>query len=229
MVTVLRSPQRPLPDPGTRYDWQWEPGHRVVRVYHRHPDRPPLEPRTYGPFNRFDPHIPTPSGEACEQPDGRGVNYFADDLACALAEAFPDQPDEVQMCPNVYSVVVEPTSPERLLDLTGDGAMFIGAVATLASGAEPRALTQEWARAIYEDLPGFSGIRYRAAHQGGEAIAIWDRAGALLPHGPAGGDQLIGLAMLPWVLDALERQRRNLHIVTASDCERCIKAGFGDS
>jgi hypothetical protein len=67
-------------------------------------------------------------------------------------------------------VVMRPSTPVDLLDITGDGVMKIGAVAGLASGDYPRRLTQRWGRAIYEDLSMFAGIRYLGAHQNGECV-----------------------------------------------------------
>jgi hypothetical protein len=59
----------------------------------------------------------------------------------------------VEICPNRYLMVAESSAPALLLDVSGDGAMRIGAVATLGSGNEKRRTTQRWARRIYEDLP----------------------------------------------------------------------------
>lgn len=55
--------------------------------------------------------------------------------------------------------------------------MAIGALPTLADGHHPRAVTQEWARAVYEDDPlgaHLDGIRYRTAYEGGLALVLWD-------------------------------------------------------
>jgi hypothetical protein len=75
--------------------------------------------------------------------------------------------------------------------------MKIGALATLGSGNEPRRLTQRWARAVYEDVPVAIGVRYRGAHQGGIAVAIWDRADQLdvFPEMTEHGDPLTGRAV----------------------------------
>ncbi len=110
--------------------------------------------------------------------------------------------------------------------LTGDGAMRIGAVFTLGSGHEPRRLTQRWGRAIYEQFPNLAGIRYRSAHQGGEAVAVWERAGILrVPPGttvptPA----LLDPGMEERVTVALESQGRYAVRISARDCPRCRDA-----
>lgn len=226
-MSKLPRPARPLPDPDAQFDWVWRPGEEMRRVYHRHPGRPPLQPRTYGPIDsRWDPHKYTTGRRPREQRDGRGVLYLAEDLACALAEVFPEQRDVVQICPNLFSVTATPTADVRLLDLTGDGAMFIGAYTTLGSGGESRALTQAWAQAIYEDLSGFAGVRYRASHQGGIAVATWDRAPALDPVGPPAGDRLVSRRMRPHVERALDRQGRALEIVPTWECDDCVAAGL---
>ena len=72
------------------------------------------------------------------------------------------------------------TGPRGLaiFDLARRGAaMAIGALPALADGNEKRLLTQEWARAIYEDRPAgpkIVGIHYRSAYNGGSSLALWD-------------------------------------------------------
>jgi hypothetical protein len=55
--------------------------------------------------------------------------------------------------------------------------MAIGALPSLADGNEPRRLTQQWARSIFEDRPagpGVCGVRYRTAYNFGYSLALWD-------------------------------------------------------
>jgi hypothetical protein len=137
VVTKLRRPARPLPDPGNQYDRWWSPGSWMVRLYHEVPSREPLNPRTYGPLNRFDPHVRDRQQRPREQIDGRGVLYLAENLGCALAEGLPEQSPEIAICPGRYLIMVSPVRSLRLLDLTGDGAMKIGAVATLVQETNP--------------------------------------------------------------------------------------------
>ncbi|QZS52687.1 RES domain-containing protein [Rhodococcus opacus] len=62
------------------------------------------------------------------------------------------------------------------LDAAG-AAMAIGALPALASGNENRDLTQQWARAIYEDQPAATkvdGIRYRTAYRDNYSLVLWD-------------------------------------------------------
>ncbi len=228
MVTRLKPPPSQLPNPGADALWAWRTDHFMVRVYHEHPERPPLEARTYGPLARFDPHVRDRHGKPREQADGRGVSYLSATLECALAEAFPEQHPEVAICPRARAIRAAPPADALLLDLTGDGAMRIGAVFTLGSGNEPRRLTQRWGRAIYERLPSLAGIRYRGAHQGGEAVAVWERAGILRV--PAGATTNAGRALLEPGMEervrvALAAQGRYPVRVTSSDCRRCREAG----
>lgn len=221
MVAPLRSPKRPL-TADLDAAWIWRTTEPAVRVYHEHPDRPPEALRTWGPVARFDPHVRDRHGKPREQADGRGIVYVADNLGCALAEATPDQPHEVLICPAMRAVQLQPRHPTFLLDLTDDGAMRIGAVGTLAWGDEPRRLTQRWGRAIHEDLTDFAGIRYRSAHQGGLAIAYW--GSGRLAAVPGTDVALSDATMLGRVKVELSKQGRVLTLVDRADCERCAEA-----
>lgn len=223
MVTKLRPPAEVLPDPRPEDLWTWHAGNFMVRVYHEHPHRSPLEARTYGPLARFDPHVPDRLNTPREQPDGRGVNYLSATLECALAEAFPEQWPEVAICPRARAVRAAPAATVRLLDLTGDAAMRIGASFTLGSGDEPRRLTQRWGRSIYEQFPSLAGIRYRGAHQGGAAVAVWERAGTLqvAPRSSTRGQALLEPGMGEHVTVALAAQGRYAVRIAVRDCPRC--------
>src|SRR4051794_30308020 len=101
----------------------------MVRVYHEHPRRDSLAARTFGPLNRFDPHVRDRHQQPREDPQGRGVLYVARDLATGLAEAFQGQWPQASICPHMRAGWVRPYGDSlRLLDLTGNGAMKIGAV-----------------------------------------------------------------------------------------------------
>ncbi len=194
----------------------------MARVYHSHPDRDGTAPRTFGPLGRLDPHDPG-DGAPSEDPEGRGVLYLAADLPTALAEAFPGQWPEVRICENARVVWVSPHRPAPLLDLTSDGAMAIGAVGTLLWGDEPRELTQRWARSIHEQYDDLVGIYYRTAHQGGGAVALWERGPAL---------HLVGAeARSLWSVKdhltvALAGQGRVPVVMPATDCSACLDAGY---
>lgn len=221
-MTPLRPRRRPL-DVDDPPEFIWAPHLALVRVYHEHPHRPSLRPRTWGPVARFDPQVRDRHGRPREQPDSRGVIYLADELECALAEAFADQPHQVHVCPRARAVLGHPLGHTRLLDLTGAGAMRIGAVGTLAWGDEPRRLTQRWGRAIYEDLPRMHGIRYRSAHQGGLAVAAWERS-APLREVPDSDRALLDSGMRDRVTVALAAQGRVLVEIGRDDCASCRDA-----
>jgi hypothetical protein len=221
VVAPLTDPPAVLPaDPD---EWIWPAGVPFVRIYHEHPHHDGLQPRTFGPLHRFDPHVRDRRQQPREDPHGRGVLYLARDLRTALAEAFSGQTPEVAICPHARAGWVAPATPLRLLELTGDGAMAIGAVGTIATGAEPRRRTQRWARRIYEQYAHLDGIHYRGAHQGGEAVALWDRAPAL--DRLSGGDRTLW-AVWPRVAVALAAQRRYPRRLGAADCGACHTAGY---
>jgi hypothetical protein len=223
VVARLGDPKRPLPlDPPT---WTLRPAKNLVRIYHRHPLRQPLVPRQWGPLNRFDPHIRDRRGQPRNSPDGRGVLYLADDLTCALAEAFQEELSDVAVCPNVRAIWARARGSAKLLDLTGNGVMYIGAVATASSGDEPRRRTQRWGRAIYEDYAHLAGIRYRAAHQGGMAIALWETAPAVA--GLRGQDRgLRERGVWERVVLGFATQGRLPVRIPAADCSQCRDYGL---
>lgn len=103
--------------------------------------------------------------------------YVAANLVTAVGEVFGDL-SAAEVCSNYRIALLRPTAPIDVLDIRGQGAaMAIGALPSLATGDYPRARTQEWARAIYEDQPAarkIHGIYYNAAHTNGPALALWD-------------------------------------------------------
>ena len=195
----------------------------MVRVHHERAAQDEMAPRVFGPLARFDPHVRDRHQRPRADPQGRGVVYLAADLSTALAEAYPALWPEVPICPHARAAWVSPHVPIPLLDLTGNGAMAIGAIGTLQWGDEPQRRTQRWARRIYEQYDYLAGIRYQAAHQGGECVVVWDRAPAL--------DPLVGADRKLWavwsrVVIALAVQRRTPRRIRAADCQVCHDAGL---
>ena len=195
----------------------------MVRVCHENPKSDGMSPRTFGPLARFDPHVRDSHQRPRTDPQGRSVLYLAANLATALAENYPGQWPEVSICPHTRAGWVRPPTPITLLDLTGEGALAIGAPGTLQWGDEPRRRTQRWGRRIYEQYHSLEGIRYQAAHQSGESVVLWERAPAL--HRLPGGDRRLW-AVWSRVVTALAGQHRTPLRIAATDCERCREAGL---
>ena len=184
MVVELAPPVRPLPKGGDTWTWEPRTGSgpwRWCRVYHAGPhNRDGHTPRGYGPLYRFDPHQRDSSGAPRTDPDGRTVLYVGIDLATSACEVFGEGA-HAALCPNYRVAFLAPTTDLRLFDRAAPGsAMAIGALPALATGALKRTLTQQWARAIYEDQPAakpVTGIAYNSAYNGAMSLALWDSAG----------------------------------------------------
>jgi hypothetical protein len=175
---VLESPRRPL-EAGRIVPW--EPGDAArYRLYHCDPQTPDaLHRRQFGPLHRFDHHLPQASGEPRECPEGRTVTYLGEDRKTAGAEVFWDSGPTARVCPRHRLAQLRPLATINLLDLTEDGADAIEALPVLCTGDSTDSdLTQEWARAIYEDL-GVDGICYPGAHQLGICTVLFERSAPL--------------------------------------------------
>lgn len=144
-------------------------GTALHRIYH--PSYPDF--RFYGPLaQRFDHHVP--ADPPLTGP--RGIYYGAATLACCVAEVFGDR-GFVQIG-NEWLATIALARSLRLLDLRHHGATRAGTVHAI-SGIRERALTQAWSRYFYEhpDLYGaIDGLFYPAAHNGGAAVACYERA-----------------------------------------------------
>ncbi|MDI9913765.1 hypothetical protein [Rhodococcus sp. IEGM 1379] len=104
----------------------------------------------------------------------------------------------------------------------------ICALPSLAQGAEPRASTQEWARAIFEDQPAghsVSGIHYRTAYGDGDALALWDCDSSVQIRRDATGNILDRPLQHPALLRRLQvemwRRRINVDTIPESACASC--------
>lgn len=174
--------------PTPRHPWGW------CRIYHRSAHTPDgLTHRTFGPLHRLDPHIPDAAGNPQQCPEGRSVLYVAGNLTTAIGEVFGDT-RVAAVCPGFRVSLVRPVAPIAVLDLHGQNtAMRIGALPSLATGDYPRARTQAWARAIYDDQPvaegAVSGVYYHAAHSNGRALALWDTESQLSVIRDSRGDE----------------------------------------
>jgi hypothetical protein len=118
-----------------------------------------------------------------------------------------------------------------MFNLAAKGAaMAIGALPALGDGNEARSLTQQWARAIYEDQPAgpeISGIHYRSGYNSGQALALWDcDADVEVVRDGGGNPQDIALddpRILPRLQVQLRRRQITITTVTSSECNECKK------
>ena len=161
-------------------------------------------------------------------PAGRSVLYVGDSLATSACEVFGGA-SEALICPSWRVALLEPVTRQRLLDLVRPGsAMVIGALPTLCDGDLPRSLTQQWARAIYEDHPLGSpaaGIRYRSAYNGGIALALWDTTSRVRVVVDGNGDDadvpLNHSGMLIRLKTVMVERRIVVRTIARGDCPRC--------
>lgn len=238
MVKPLAPPTRPLPRGGATATWRWRTPSRGrpwgwCRVYHRDTRTARGDsPRFFGPLARFDPHTAPPDALAVD-PAGRSVLYVGEDLATSACEVFGEA-GEARLCPAWRVALLRPTRQQTLFDLTAPGAaMAIGALPSLADGAYGRELTQQWARALYEDDPTgrhVDGVRYRSAYNGGLALALWDSAGKVAVLIDSDRVEQDFRLTRPEVLDRLEAALAARHIVVtmvaSADCPRCSEARY---
>jgi hypothetical protein len=223
MAKSLERPERPLA--GGRY-WDWKPETEFVRLYHRSSRCPDGGyKRTFGPLHRFDPHTPEPPAE---DPEGRSVAYLAGRVGTAGLEVYA-YTGEALICPVLHLAIGSVATKARLQSLVGTHAVSLGAYHYLGTSDLPRRTTQEWARAIYEDHPAgktVSGVVYRAAHDGGRTVAIWDTAPDLVMH----TDEAFFDAM-PLLLKfqtAMSYRRVTVRLVPQTSCPECLKCGLVD-
>ncbi|MCP5031616.1 MAG: RES family NAD+ phosphorylase [Actinomycetia bacterium] len=196
-----------------------------VRVFHQGHHCPTATfRRRFGPLLRFDHHTGHISRPA-ECSEGRTIIYLARNLGTALAEVFGDE-TTATICPNYRVGLVHVEEDCRVQDLTGNGAMAIGALPQLTTGALSRKESQAWARAIHRDEPAgrpIEGIHYRSAHDEGHCLALFERAPNLWEV-PRGGHAAKGWALLDIVervTNLLYERRVRFSEIPSSECDRC--------
>ncbi|BBZ51173.1 hypothetical protein MHEI_28900 [Mycobacterium heidelbergense] len=151
-------------------------------------------------------------------------------MATSACEVFGDA-GIASICPNYRVAIIAPTTPLAMFNLAAKGAaMAIGALPALGDGNEARSLTQQWARAIYEDHPAgpeITGIHYRSGYNGGEALALWDcDADVEVARDGGGHQQDIALddpRILPRLQVQLRRRQISITTVASSECNECKK------
>lgn len=244
MVRGLDPPPDPLPRAGATVTWKRPPARAAggrspsrwawCRVYHQGSHNPNgHSPRTFGPLARFDTHLPDAAGRPQVDPHRRSVLYVGADLATSMCEVFGEL-SEALVCPRWRVAVLEPVSAAglRLFDLCKPGAaLAIGALPALADAALPRALTQQWARAIYNQQPTaprtpVTGVQYSSAYNGGRSLALWDCAGSVATVVDAGGAPADQPLSHPGIRARLEKQllerRIAIKLVDPRDCPLCM-------
>lgn len=207
--------------------WSWRP-HDVawIRVYHCDPHTlSAKELRTFGPKHRFDHHQPDFRNPDFD-PDGRGVLYLAKHLSTALVEVFQNK--RAFVCPNYRAADVRVTASVELQELREGGALAIGALSELSTGSVKRTRSQEWARAIYDQL-GVAGVHYSSAHDEGECLALWERAPSLdvIEDDEASQDfPLLDAPLWARVESALPPLGFSLKAITVAKCAVCRRHGL---
>jgi hypothetical protein len=220
---------------GREADWCWHPPDASARwewcrVYHH--DKYATDGATFrqfGPKARFDHH--DPADPPVVDTNGRRTLYVGGDLATSACEVF-GAAGVAAICPSYRVSIIAPTTTLTMYDLVAKGAaMAIGALPALGDGDEPRSLTQQWARAIYEDQPAgpeITGIHYRSAYNSGESLALWDcDASVDVVSDDAGRRQdlaLDDLRLLGRLQVELKRRQINVTTVPSTDCSECKKA-----
>jgi len=199
---VLIAPPPPLRPPAPLFQ-DLPSGTALVRLFLPAPyGAGPLTFRAFGPLRRFDHQEGIPRGrgrQAALSPDRR-VYYAAPTLSCCIAEVFGDSG---LIEPGEWHVALPSlTHPLRLLDLRGAGATRAGSVAALAQMPDHR-MGQSWSRHFYSDASYGrpDGLFYAGAHNGEDAVLLYERAEAALSCAPADVLRLDDPALRPALLD----------------------------
>jgi hypothetical protein len=132
--------------------------------------------RSYGPVSRFDHHS---SNEPSED-SRRRIIYAGFSLSCCIVEYFGD--GEIINMENIRLAIIYLNKELKLLDLRGKAAMAAGTV-TAISAITQRKITQAWGRYFYEHLELYDrvdGLIFSGAHNGEDAIALYERAEAII-------------------------------------------------
>lgn len=124
---------------------------------------------------RFDHH-----SDSGQNPDdqSRGIHYSAPTLEGCLVEVFGDDGLISTQDRHLGSLLLRRSL--HLLDLRGDRAWKAGAAQAICS-CPARSESHEWSRYFYGAYPELDGLIYGNAHNGADAVALFERAdGALM-------------------------------------------------
>lgn len=161
----------------------------------------PLTFRAFGPLRRFDHQEGVRRGQgrqATHSPDRR-VLYAATTLSCCIVEVFGDT--ALIEFREWHLAALTVARPLRLLDLRESAAMRAGSVAALSQAPDHR-LGQAWSRHFYEEaiFQAPDGLLYAGAHNGEDALALYERAESGLAYTPGDILRLDDPALRPALL-----------------------------
>ena len=181
--------------------------------------------RAWGPYHRFDHHTAPAADPAMSR--NRSVLYLGHSIRAAAAEVFGDL-EIFGVCPQWRLAWVRPIRTLVVQDIVGAAAMRLGTEPGLGGARLPRRFTQDCARRIYWQHRHLEGIRYSGRHEGGECLALWERAEPLVVieddgercetaiRDPATWDTLL--------MEYVQPTGRGLEEIDVARCEYCQKA-----
>ncbi len=102
------------------------------------------------------------------------VWYSAASFVGAVAEAFGRQ-GSIDRAADLRVAKARVHGELRVLDLVGTAARAVGLTQEIAATTD-YALCQEWARALYRQVPEVHGIRWRGRQSGSLCVVLQDRA-----------------------------------------------------
>jgi hypothetical protein len=148
-------------------------GERILRIYT--PGTRKNTALTFrrqgGPKLRFDHHHDSDD-------QTRGIHYSSPTLKGCLVEVFGDDGLISTDDRRLGSLLTQ--WQLKLLDLRGNGAWEAGANQAICN-CPSRSDSQRWSRYFYDEYPDVQGLIYGNAHDGADAIALFERCdGALI-------------------------------------------------
>ena len=200
MAVVRRPPPTRTPRPQFH---TFSAGKRLVRIFNPQPFNTTATTfRFFGPLERFD-HQRRQDNKAGIDSE-RGIYYAAETLSCCIVEIFGDS--RVVECGNYHVAMPKLIRDIRLLDLRGNSAMRAGTLSAVTS-VPSRRLTQRWSRYFYENsvYESCDGVIYHNAHNGEEAIALYERTQNALRCQPSDITKLDDPGLRLYLIEIAER------------------------
>jgi hypothetical protein len=163
----------------------------LFRIYPKGSFYPtPTTFKYYGPNARFDHHQGKGRDRRPCLSAERGICYSGLTISCCLVEVFGDRRliewQNQQGHPYHVALLIT-TRPLTLLDLRDQAAWNLGVPAAI--GQCDHSLAQDWSRYFYmhrsKRIRACDGLLYSGAHNGEDAIALYERAEIALSCAPA--------------------------------------------